>query len=405
MNKSSQFHEVKLRAGGPHGATATAARLPALVHCKMDVAQALRELAVAICGCGSVGSAVALDFARMGVGTLYLVDPKNIKPASLLTHPVDVTDIGRSKARTMARRCKAINPAARVFAFAGPVEALGLDALVDADVVVMATDRLSAEVHIGQTCLHLGKPLVQAAVHGETLAVNIRFFSNRNGQGPCPACAYGRLEREHLNREVRYSCEGAPHGDNVSQANEQPTMSFGSLCGLAAHLGTTQVLRYLLGLGEPVDTLLEYCGYTNRMVTCRLARNPQCNCDHLCYAIVALPDLGRHSLAGLCEATGFTADASTLFTVGRYAWWDQGDGGGAQPVPVRRFVAEGKSPRRGQIKPLAFYTYQAVTASVLGEAFAAPLQKLGAGATPYVLARNADAALLIRHKSKRGDKI
>ena len=98
-----------------------------------------------------------------------------------------------------------------MFACDGPVQELPITAFADAHLVVLATDNLAAEVEVGQRCLWLGKPLIQASVHGETLVAQVRSFVNREG-GACPACGFSAVEWAHLNRETSFSCEGGANG-------------------------------------------------------------------------------------------------------------------------------------------------------------------------------------------------
>ncbi len=209
MRSRAPFLEIKpcsLEHG--HATLDPAARLPKFVGGPVDAAPKLNALRVFIVGVGSVGGRIAIHLARLGIARLWLVDPKRFKPESMLTHDIESRDVGKSKALTTARRCKAISPATRVFAFDGVVEELPLDAFAGADLVVLATDNLAAEIEVGQRCVHAGKPLVQASVHGDTLTAQVRVFGNADGQGPCPACGFGNVEWRMLNEQVRFSCDG-----------------------------------------------------------------------------------------------------------------------------------------------------------------------------------------------------
>src|SRR5262245_50080354 len=53
-----------------------------------DAMERFRRLTICVIACGSVGGRIATQLARMGVGCLILVDPKNFKPASLGTHDI-----------------------------------------------------------------------------------------------------------------------------------------------------------------------------------------------------------------------------------------------------------------------------------------------------------------------------
>jgi molybdopterin/thiamine biosynthesis adenylyltransferase len=210
MRKHAQFIEAKPPAG-KHGNAVLpdpAVRLPTFAGGPADAARKLGALRIFIVGLGSVGGRIALHLARLGIATLWLIDPKRYKPESLLTHEIEPRDVGQFKARTTARRCKAISSTTRVFAFSGSVEDLPLDAFADADLVLLATDNLAAEIEVGQRCARLGKTLFQASVHGDTLTAQIRIFANVDRRGPCPACGFGDVEWRMLNEQVRFSCDG-----------------------------------------------------------------------------------------------------------------------------------------------------------------------------------------------------
>ncbi len=407
------LREVRGRRSPRSGAgAAPEARYPQLLGCAAAALPLLRGLRVAVVGTGSVGGRIALLLARLGIGVLMLVDPKRYKAASLLTHEVGPRSVGRPKALEIGSRCKEISPATRVFAWVGSVEALDGDALADLDLVVMAPDRLSVEVVLAQRCRHLGQPLLQAAVHGETLTVQIRFCGNADPQGCCAACFLGPDEWRLVSQQARFSCEGAagaaaPAAAGVPDLHVAPaTNSFANLCSLAADLAVNQVLRHVLQLGEPVtDTLLEYCGYTNRTVVSGLARNSACPIDHITYRrLDAHEPLERLSLRALAQtATGGAVGEETVFEVGGLDWVESGACRCAQPALVRRF-----RPRQGgrvvrcpkcaaPVVPLQFYTLRQVGAAVLGSALDSPLRALGARRVRSVLVRTAESGVWIRH--------
>jgi molybdopterin/thiamine biosynthesis adenylyltransferase len=377
----------------------------ALLGCALGALGLLRKLTIAVIGCGSVGGRIAVLLARAGFGSLLLVDPKSYKVGSLPTHEIGPEDVGQPKAMVVARRCKAISPTSRLLAFVGPVEALELAALTDVDLVVMAPDLLAVEVELGQRCLWLGKPLVQASVHGATLTVQIRFFLNAKGAGGCPVCCYGRDEMDLMTRQVRFSCEGASDAAVPSLADAPATNSPSALCSMAADLAVIQILRFLLKLGQPVaDTMLEYCGFTHRTVISPLARNPKCKLSHTPFAQVEV-DVPLDSLPlteVMQRATGVAVAPDTQFEVAGTDWVEFAACNCARPTPVRQFVARTRTklPRcpkcSAPLVPLSFYTHRAVSAWVLGSAAERPLNRLGARHVSSVLVRSGDSGVLVR---------
>ena len=376
-----------------------------LLGCGPAALELLRKLAVAVIGCGSVGGRIAVLLARLGFGGLLLVDPKSYKPASLATHEIGPEEVGQPKALAVARRCKGISPSTQVRAFAGPVQDLELAELAGVDLIVMAPDLLSVELHVGQCSLWLEKPLFQASVHGPTLTLHIRSFLNEKAAGGCPLCCYGRAEFDLLSRQTRFSCEGTAHHGLPSPVDAPSTNSLSPLCSMAADMAALQILRFLLKLGQPVsDTILEYCLFNHRTVISPVVRNASCKLDHTVFdqATVAAP-LADLSLADLTlRATGEAAPPDEQFEVAEHDWIELAACGCEQLKPVRQFV------RRGHLElalcrqcaaplvPLSFYTHRAVSASVLGSAAEQPLRKLGARRISSILLRTAGRGVLIR---------
>jgi molybdopterin/thiamine biosynthesis adenylyltransferase len=408
-NNSARFQTVRLTP--PASRTCAGSLLPlpaALLGCASDAMAVLRTISAAVIGCGSVGGRIALQLARMGFSGLLLVDPKEYKPSSLATHDIGPKEVGQSKSISVGRRCKAISPKTRVVVFAGPVEALDLAALADMDLVVMAPDLLSVEVEVGQRCLWLDKPLVQASVHGPTLTVQVRLFPNAKEVGGCPVCCYGRQELEFLGREARFSCESVIRATAATPAEAAATNSLSALCSIAADLAVIQILRSVLKLGPPVaGTTLQYNGFTHGTIVSPITRNPKCKLEHSHLAQVLVDEpLARLSLAQLAQrATSAPLTPGTLFELPNMDWVEFSGCLCAKPNPVRQFVPRGSVEQgvcpkcAAALVPLNFYTHPRVSARVLGSAVERPLCKLGARCVRSVLLRNGDAGILIRQQS------
>ena len=356
-------------AGVPPGV-----RLPRLVGAPGPghIQAACKGLTAAVVGVGSVGRNTALHLGRLGISTLF-VDGGRIKPESLVTHPAFPEDLGLSKAENLGRLCKSLSPESTVRVFDGPVQDLPLEGLALCDLVVLATDNLQAEVETGHRCRLLGVPLIQASLHGQTLMVQVRFFSNRPG-GPCPACDFSAMEWRALNRQVRFSCDGGGIRDRKSRIDGPATMSFSFLCAAAADLAMVQIFRHLFHLGSSVaDTLLEYCGYTHKTGIRALAQNPGCPVDHTVAArvtqkrpaaVLTLANLAA-AATGSCQPDVSTVsvrfggyafvekaacDCSSLGTVGRFAAEDAGRFG-LPPVPVAADASPVLHPRSPAVGP------------------------------------------------------
>ncbi|MFL5272729.1 MAG: ThiF family adenylyltransferase [Anaeromyxobacteraceae bacterium] len=173
---------------------------------------ALRERAVLVAGCGSVGSYLAEGLARAGAGAIALLDPERVEPANLSRAAYDIPSVGATKVEALARRLLSVNPALAVAPHAVAVEALepvALDALVRAaDLVVAATDDPAAQRSLNRFAYARGKPalfvgLYAGAQGGEVLvtvpertpcylcATRARHAAERAGGTVARAADYG----------------------------------------------------------------------------------------------------------------------------------------------------------------------------------------------------------------------
>jgi len=376
-----------------------AARLPAIVDVDPRGRMRLREVRAACIGVGAVGMAAALHLARLGVAELSIVDPGRVKPESLLTHPVGPEHVGEPKALVAARRAKALSPGTRVRAYDGPFEDLDTAELADADVVLLGTDNLRAEVEVGQSCLFLGIPLVQMSVAGEVLVAQVRSFQNGDGEGPCPACAYGSREWDELDRATRFPCDGSG-----ATTDAPPTMSLSALCSLAADLAVLQVVRRVLGIEDPKpDAMLEYCAFTNRLVATRLDRDPDCVCEHRRWTRGVAPrPLAACTVLELLEAGGVAGPLPELsVTVEDMQWVESGVCGCFGHRSVRRFVPVGNTEAGFcpacdcALQPHPF-SHHEVPAALLSSDLGRPLAELGVASPKSVLVRRNGRAVLFR---------
>ena len=75
------------------------------------------ECCAVICGCGSVGSCIALQLTRSGVGRFVLVDTDCMEIPNVCRHQCGLTDVGKYKVDAVAERIYRINPHAQIKKF------------------------------------------------------------------------------------------------------------------------------------------------------------------------------------------------------------------------------------------------------------------------------------------------
>jgi hypothetical protein len=151
------------RFEGP-GATARASTLAAALFARSAglLGPALGARSALVAGCGSVGSYLAEQLVRAGVGAVTLLDPEPVAAENLSRTVFEAADVGAPKVAALARRLLRIAPALRCREVPVALEAVPvgeLDAFVrGADLVVAATDEPAAQRALNRFAYARGKP-------------------------------------------------------------------------------------------------------------------------------------------------------------------------------------------------------------------------------------------------------
>ena len=406
---SPGFREILLGPGeSPATVPSRGARMPQFFSLpeSTDPSSILSRLRVACLGVGAVGRVSATHLARLGVDTLWICDKSAYKAESQLTQPISADEVGLSKAQAVGQLAKRLSPSTRVLAYDGPFESLGATAFADADIVLMATDNIRAEVECGQHCLHLGIPLVQASVHGATLTAQVRFWGHASAKSPCPACGLTNQERTALANEVLFSCDGS-----VASTASNPTTSTSHLCALAGDLAVNQLLRFALGLGASVvDQEVEWNGFTMRTHTTRLGRRPGCPADHAVWTTHRTRGpVGDCTLREMARAAGMHDDGRlerASFRVGETSYVQRGVCRDGHGQAVERFIGAGSPAGTcatcgGELLSEPFFTHDTAPSRLLVTQLDRPIRELCLEPPDWALVRENGNAVLFRTATRR----
>ncbi|MFZ0131555.1 MAG: HesA/MoeB/ThiF family protein [Desulfobacterales bacterium] len=128
----------------------------------------LARATVAVIGAGGLGGTVLLLLARIGVGSLVVVDGDVFEETNLNRQALaDTASIGEPKVQAAARNIGAVNPAVAVTVFQERIDASNAEhILTGAQVVVDALDNIPARMTIVGAARRLGIPLVHGALAG-----------------------------------------------------------------------------------------------------------------------------------------------------------------------------------------------------------------------------------------------
>ena len=213
---------------------------------------------VLVVGTGGLGSPVALYLAAAGVGHLGLVDDDHVDLSNLQRQVLfDTGMLDAPKAAAAAERLKALNPDAMVDVQAIRLDTDAADRLVPAhDVVVDCTDNFDTRYVLNAACVRAGRPMVTAAL----MRFDGQVTTVLPGQGPCYRCLFPQ----------------PPDPRTVPSCAEAGV--FGALAGLLGSVQAMEVLKLLLGIGEPLVgrlLLVDALGMSTQHVA--VIRDPDCS--------------------------------------------------------------------------------------------------------------------------------
>ena len=139
--------------------------IPALTEEECLVLQNKRALVV---GCGGLGGHIIDMLARVGVGSLRVVDGDVFEPSNLNRQLLsEVPLLGIKKAKAAADRIARVNPETYVEAVEDFLtEANVSDMISGCDIVLDALDNISTRRLLAETCAKAGIPYVYGAISG-----------------------------------------------------------------------------------------------------------------------------------------------------------------------------------------------------------------------------------------------
>jgi adenylyltransferase/sulfurtransferase len=223
----------------------------------MEGQRRLKAAKVLCVGTGGLGSPLAFYLAAAGIGTLGLVDFDVVDASNLQRQIIHSTkDIGRKKLDSAAEKLTALNPALNVVKHETMLSsANALEILKDYDIVADGTDNFPTRYLVNDACVLLGKP----NVYGSIFRFEGQASVFATELGPCYRCLYPEPPPPGL---VPSCAEGGV---------------LGILPGLVGVMQATEVIKLILGKGEPlIGRLLLVDALNMRFRELKLRKNPEC---------------------------------------------------------------------------------------------------------------------------------
>lgn len=223
----------------------------------------LMKSKVLLVGAGGLGSPAAYYLAAAGVGTIGLVD-HDVVDRSNLQRQILHTDarVGMSKVASARATLEALNPSVKVVGHEEQLTSANVERILTGyDIVVDGTDNFPTRYLINDACVKLKLPNVHGAVFRFDGQVTIFWPAWPQRQGPCYRCMFP---------------EPPPPGTAPSCAEAGV---LGVLPGVIGLLQATEVVKLVLGLGDPlVGRTLHFDALRARFSSLRLDANPECRC-------------------------------------------------------------------------------------------------------------------------------
>ncbi|HXY06210.1 MAG TPA: molybdopterin-synthase adenylyltransferase MoeB, partial [Terriglobales bacterium] len=223
----------------------------------MEGQQKLKAARVLLIGAGGLGSPLALYLAAAGVGTLGMVDFDVVDYTNLQRQILHATaDVGRKKLESARDKLKAINPFVQVRPFETRLTSQNALALFqDFDIIADGTDNFPTRYLVNDACVLTGKPNVYGSIFRFEGQASV--FAAENG--PCYRCLYPEPPPPGL---VPSCAEGGV---------------LGILPGLVGVIQATEVIKLILGTGDPlIGRLLLVDALGMKFRELKLRKNPDC---------------------------------------------------------------------------------------------------------------------------------
>ena len=217
----------------------------------------LLEAKVLLLGAGGLGAPTALYLAAAGIGTIGIVDDDVVDASNLQRQVIHNTSrVGTPKSSSARQTIEELNPDVNVIEYNFRLDADNiLDVIKDYDIIVDGADNFPTRYLLNDASVRLKKPVVSASI----LSFDGQISTFVPYEGPCYRCLYPSPPPP----ELAPSCS----------ANGV----LGAMAGQMGLLQANEVLKLVLGIGEPlIGRLLLYEALGTRFTELKVRRDPEC---------------------------------------------------------------------------------------------------------------------------------
>lgn len=207
-------------------------------------------------GAGGLGAPVIEYLAAAGVGTLGIIDDDIVDLSNLQRQVIHGGNVGISKVESAKQFVNNLNPDIEVVTYNERVSANNIEYILkDYDIVVDGSDNFATRYLVNDACVLTDTPLS----HGSIYRFEGQVTTIIPHKGPCYRCIF----------------EHAPPPGMVPSCQEAGVL--GVLPGLIGLIQATEVVKYLLGIGDLlVGRLIYYDALNMSFDEIKTRRNKSC---------------------------------------------------------------------------------------------------------------------------------
>ena len=243
----------------------------------------IKAARVVVCGAGALGSSVIQYLAAAGVGTIKVVDDREVALDDISSQVLHSSrDVNRPRVASAKDKVRNINKSIEFEAENIRLNSDNIEEIIDGyDLVVDCTDTYKSRYLINDACALLDIPLVFASIYQYEGRVGI---FNHNG-GPCLRCMYPEPPERGL---VPTCAEGG---------------TINPLAGIIGSIQVNEALKLIIGIGELLDGKLLTVDslYLNSRIL-NVKKDSKCPLCGLSKTILSVEDFDYEEFCGLKES-------------------------------------------------------------------------------------------------------
>ena len=257
--------------------------------------QRMMNAKVLCVGAGGLGSPALMYLAAAGIGTLGIVEYDTVDESNLQRQIIHgQSDIGKSKAQSAKEKIAEINPYVNVITHETRLDNSNvMEIFSQYDIIVDGTDNFATRYLVNDACVLLKKPYVWGSIYRFDGQASV-FWAE---YGPCYRCLYP---------------EPPPPG-MVPSCAEGGVL--GVLCATIGSIQTTEAIKVLTGVGEPlIGSLMVYDALDMSFRKIKVRKDPNCPlCSDNPTQTALLPDY--EAFCGVLSDAAQEASAGSTITV------------------------------------------------------------------------------------------